>query len=544
KQDTYTRGMLREQRETELRDRLKDLFAPKLKVCYGDLACLPALDQVNLGPDRVTLVIFRPSETARGEIQRFYDNQQYKNRVLFLSGHAGAYDQVLQRAASLRAIRAILEEFRREGVRESEPQFRDALQIETKESALFYQACREAFQILHYPSRNSLTSTELDPRYGGNAFDGEQQVLGVLTESYKYREDTTSDSFRTSLENRLWPAGAPEVLWSEIKRRAATDPAWVFHHPRALDDLKDELTRKDVWRDVGNGYIQRGPFPKPQTGVEVRQQGRDDATGEATLTIKPLHADTVYWSDGGPASVASPRLETFSNVRTRAVTLSFLAVDSNGEHETGEPVTWQNSITVRHRFFQDDTDLMCELQAVPGGEIRYTQDGSSPDVAGAPYQEPFPVTEGARVILAKASARGLASAVLKADVPTRNQGNGGNGPAVIVDPGKPAVWKRQQRLDSTGEVYSWIERVGKLGGEVGGVRLSAAKDRLWVELQVADELSLSATAMGEQADALSRLVPGGNLSLNAEVLRFSRGQDLLDLVAGLRTQLQPGEVTQ
>jgi predicted AAA+ superfamily ATPase len=34
KLDTYTRGKLREQREGELRDRLKEMFQPKLGICY------------------------------------------------------------------------------------------------------------------------------------------------------------------------------------------------------------------------------------------------------------------------------------------------------------------------------------------------------------------------------------------------------------------------------------------------------------------------------------------------------------------------------
>lgn len=334
KQDNYTRGMLREQRETELREQLKGMFKPTLNVCYQDPQYLPALDQLRLSQDKVTLVVFRPSGNAIAEITEFFEHEQFKNRILLLTGPDPAYNQVLQRAASLRAIRLILDEFRRDGMRETEQQFQDALQIETKERANFYQACRETFQTLYYPTGNGLRKGELSLQYVANTYEGEQQIINFLKSCYKYREDTAADSFRTSLENKLWPQDVKEVVWSEIRKRAATDPSWTLHHPRALDDLKDSCVRRGIWREAG-GYVERGPFPQPKTEVTVRVQSRDERTGEAILTISALHADTVHVSDDGPATIASPKLESFNNYRTTAVTQSFLAVDSTGQHETG-----------------------------------------------------------------------------------------------------------------------------------------------------------------------------------------------------------------
>jgi len=338
KQENYARGMLREQRETELREQLKDMFKASLSVCYQDPQFLPALDQVKLTQDKVALIVFRPSDTAFNEVNEFFEHEQFKNRILFLTGPVPAYNQVLQCAASLRAIGLILDEFHRDGMADTKPQFQAALQIETKARGNFYLACRETFQTLYYPTGNGLRKGELSLQFVANSFEGEQQIINFLKDCYKYREDVTADSFRTSLENRLWPEGAREVLWSEIKKRAATDPAWVLHHPRALDDLKDDLVRHDVWREVG-GYVERGPFPPPSTSVTIRLQSRDDATGEAVLLVMPVHADVVYVSDAGSATIASPRVESFTNFRTTSVTLSFLAVDSSGRHEAGDPFT-------------------------------------------------------------------------------------------------------------------------------------------------------------------------------------------------------------
>ena len=48
----------------------------------------------------------------------------------------------------------------------------------------------------------------------------------------------------------------------------------------------------------------------------------------------------------------------------------------------------------------------------------------------------------------------------------------------------------------------------------------------------------------EQADLLTRIVTNGSLSLDVDALRFPKGQDLIDLVAAMRTELKAGEVKQ
>ncbi|MCK7574587.1 MAG: hypothetical protein MZV65_00795 [Chromatiales bacterium] len=58
--------------------------------------------------------------------------------------------------------------------------------------------------------------------------------------------------------------------------------------------------------------------------------------------------------------------------------VSFLAVDSTGEHETGDPITWTNRITLKGRVFDSGSDKMMELRAAPPAPIRYTTDGSGP----------------------------------------------------------------------------------------------------------------------------------------------------------------------
>lgn len=540
KLDEYTKGQLREQREKALREQLMEMFRPIRKDCYQDVRVLPALDEVAIAQDAVTLVIFRPGYNAIDEITQFWNAQLYKNRVLFLSGPESAYETALQRAAELSAAMKIRQEMISEGRRADDPQLKDAEDIVIKKRSNFYQACRETFQTLYYPSRSGLTPLELDPKYVANEYNGEEQVIQALKEAFKFQESTdVSGTFRTTLENKLWPEGEKEVAWAELKRRAASDPAWVLHHPRALDVLKDELVRRDIWREPGGGYVQRGPFPKPVTSVQVQPLSRDEATGEVVLRVKPLHGDTVYMSAAGPATTASERLDGGENLRTRAIKLWFLAVDSTGEHETGDPVRWTNTVTVKHRFYQDGDQRRCELQAVPSGSIRYTTDGSGPEVFGQVYSGPFVVPAEARFVLAVAEADGVKSEVAKFDVPTS-----GDKAIPTVDESRPATWKRKVKTDTTGESYEWLELAGKYKAELGGLVLTVAQDQRWAEFRIDSGVKVSVPFAIEEANRLKELMPSGNLDLEVEVLHFAKGQDLLDMVAAMRTEVQPGEVTQ
>ncbi len=537
KLDSYTRGMQREQAEGELRERLKEMFKPIVGACYQQVLPLPALDQVSLQQDTVTLVIFRPSPGAQDEIRRFWEHQQYSNRVCFLTGSGQAFETVLLRARELRAIQLILKEMRAEGRREEDPQLVNAGELETKKQGLFYQACRETFQSVLYPARAALTPLEVDPQYVANEYRGEEQVVAALRDAFKYREDVGPDgAFRGLVESKLWPQSSKEVAWADIKRRAATDPSWVWHHPKALDSLRDELVKRDTWRLNGT-FVERGPFPEPAPTVSVQVLSRNEDTGETTVRVRPLHGDAVLMSETGAPTPMSNRLEQY-DVTTRAPRLWFLAVDANNPSRVGEPFEWTATLTVKYRLFQDGSDRRCELRALPVGTIRYTTDGSSPETAGAEYHEPFVVPPGTRVVLAIATADGVRSAATKFDLPV--DGIAG----VVVDPRRPATWRHLHQCDDTSHSYGLLEAAGQRHARLAGVALTAARDSRWVEFRSAEDLPLDAPTVIEQANRLKEFIADGNLDLRVESMLFETGADLSGLVSDLKLEIAPGELIQ
>ncbi len=113
----------------ELRIYLKSLFSPVLKDCYQKIELLPAIDEVNIEVDKVTLIMVEPSGNTSGTTRlnrdwdKFANDIEYKNRILFLTGtQENILDRVIEQAAQYRAIQSIISDFEAERLSEKDPQ--------------------------------------------------------------------------------------------------------------------------------------------------------------------------------------------------------------------------------------------------------------------------------------------------------------------------------------------------------------------------------------------------------------------------------------
>jgi hypothetical protein len=538
KLDSYTRGLQREQAEAELTQRLNGLFRARLKTCYQQLEVLPAIDRITLSPDDATLIIYRPAAGATDEVRQFWDHQEFKNRVLFLTGSPAQFETMLLRARELKAIQVIIGELRADGRRENDPQLIDADAIQTKKQSAFYMACRETFQKLLYPTRSGLTELELEPQYVSSEYDGEKLVIDKLKGAFKYRDETGADGkFKTLVEAQLWPTGAKETRWGDLKRRAAADPSWVLHHPRALDALRDELVRRDQWRLSGE-FVERGPFEKPAPDVEIQQMSRDDTTGEVRLRIKVLNADAVLKSEAGPPTELTARLEKFE-LTTLAPRLWFRAVDTTDLSREGSVREWTTTVTLKHKPpYTAGGVRKVELFAFPGGSIRYTTDGSSPETSGRDYGGPIEVDNSVKVVLAIAEFDGVRSEITKFDLP--RDGLGG----VVIDPARPAVWRHRHRIQTTHATFDWLEQAAKAEVRVAGIDLNVQRDTRYISLATDPASPYGIAEVRDWADRLKDLLPEGEVTLTVEACHFARGLDLGSFQGALKLTVEPGEVQQ
>ena len=546
---TTTAGAyVRDQATRELKERLTEIFEPSEGACYQRLQPLPAVDDIDVHPDRVTLVVSEPHPAGlHPDLTTLYEQLTYRNRICFLTGQR-AFGSLLERARELKAINQIIGEMHQEGVSDGDPQMQQARdQLLPRFLAQFHSAVRETFTTLHYPTRDRLAKVDFLMEFKENRYNGEEQVREALTDRQKYTTDVASETFRKKVEARLFTQAS--MLWTEIRRRAATAPGWQWHRPDALDRMKADCVYKDVWREEGS-YVNKGPFPKPVTTVRIRELHRDDDTGVARLRLSPIHADTLYAEVGAEATPASMKLAG-RDFETADLKVSFLAVDSTGGHDTGEPVEWSNRITLKSREYIDARpgtpeagggERMVDIRSAPPAvPIRYTTDGSDPAVAGGAYGEPFAVPEGVRLILAVAEKDGIVSDVHRreiADKPVKRP----------IDRTRPAMWAPPGgfRFETTRTAYGFIGRLKKHEGVASGLRINVQADGsgTWSELNFSEDLALDGARIEQTVEWLRALVADGEVSVEARRIRYGTGQRFLDHVAEIRAEYKRDDVEQ
>ena len=174
-----------------------------------------------------------------------------------------------------------------------------------------------------------------------------------------------------------------------------------------------------------------------------------------------------------------------------------------------------------------------------GGQIRFTTDGSGVETSGVPYIKPFEIPADCRVILAVAEGEGIKSSAVNIPAP-----QGKVDPAATIDRARAAVWKHAFKKDSTGETYQFLEAAKKHNADLGGARMTIAKDARWIELNTPDDAFHAVGHFEHGADLLKEFVPDGVLAIDIGSLKFDSGQQLLDMVADLKMEIKEGEVQQ
>lgn len=531
----------RESSLKELKTFLQASFDPKgWKDCYQDVLVFPAIDEIQakIRIDRVTLMITEPS--AEGglapELTKFYEDIDYKNRVLFLTGSRNTLESLLETAAELKAIGHILKEMADEKVPDNDPQLAGAKDIKDGIQLRLLSAMRETFTSIEYPTGQGLIKADFLMQWTDNAYNGEQQIRDALKAKQKFTEDVSSDTFRKKCEQRLFTQKS--MTWTEVKKRAATNPLWPWHRMDALDVLKDDLIHKDQWREDG-GYVEKPPFPKPETDVRWFQAQRDSDTGEVTLKLTPVNGDTLYYEIGALATTASQAVPDAKAFKTAELEISFLCVDSQEAHGTGEPRTWRNEITLKSVQFQQGSEKRVELQAAPPAPILYTTDGSDPKLMGGSYEGPFAVLPGTVCVLAIAQKAGLTSEVHRLDIRWDAAGQ----ETVEIKPDMPVCWKRRHQPATTKDTYEFLERLKKYEVSVSGASITI-NGQNWVQLSADDRLQLQGQQLEETVNHLRGLIADGEVEIEVRTMHFNRGQLLLDWVQESKTELTLNEVEQ
>ena len=523
----------------ELRVFLEDKFKPSNNTCYQNVKVFPAIDEIKLEQDKVTLVLFEPNAKGNGlskDLEDFYEYTKYKNRVMFLSGNKDTMDKLLQSSKEYRGMKNIINTMDKERTPKNNPQYKQAQDKLDKIKLSILQAARETFSKIYYPSSRGLISADFLMEFKENNYNGEEQIIKVLTDRRKFEKDVSGDTFRKKCEDRIFTQ--KQMRFIDIKERAAMDGKWQWHIPSALETLKNNMVSKDIWRENG-GYIEKGPFIE-KTQVIIREVYRDSETGEVTLSIKNIYGDKVYYDIDSEPTSASMQVEDLSNFKTKELKLDFLCIDSSGVNETGEVYRWKNKIELKYSEFIKNNNRYMELKAIPNATIKYTTDGSNPKEHGGIYDEPFIIPENTVYVSAIAEKDGIESNKLeikidKIDIePDRIQ----------INKEKSLILRKKITINETAEVYKELERFKKFNVEISDISIyiSTSKDTdKWIEITTGKEAFIEGNKLESQIENIKTNLFDKekiDITLDYRQAYYKTGQSFLDVVADKKMTLE------
>ncbi|RJX26555.1 MAG: DUF499 domain-containing protein [Dethiobacter sp.] len=536
-------------RTTTLKTFLAEKFKPIVGDCYQSLLIFPAIDEINLSADKVSLILFEPYTGAglHPSLERFYNDAIYKNRVMFLSGGRDTMNRLYEAAKQLKAIERIIANMRDEKVPEDNQQYLLAQDTRIKKINAVLSAAQQTFSTLYYPMGDRIRSGDFNMQFKDNNYNGEEQVRSLLMEKQKFSNKPIDDTLRRKCEERLFTR--PEMRWSEIEDRAATEINWTWVHPRTLDNLLADCKQKDLWREHGD-YVKKGPFAKEPTSVSFTVKGENEETNKVSLRLHPRFGDKIYYEVGAAATTSSLRVEDPNNFETAELRVSFLCVDSTSEHPTGDAVEWRRDISVKHKIMEKADGKYMVLKSQAGVNIKYTTDGSDPKDSGGIYDGEFKIPSKAAFvqIVAEHGGEFYDSQSIKVE----------KGPvgSPAIDKAKPLVLSRLLRAADTSETYDQLTLLKKYAENVKDVHIvlhrndDQGRDAGWIELTLSDKIATSIEQIENViANLKDSFIASGrvNVELECRTTMFKNGQAFLDFANDQKlslSELKQGEINQ
>ena len=540
--------------DDRLRQWLERGLEPKSKKAYQKVLVMPTLDTIaeEIKHARV-LVVARPDgSTPPEDIRRFFDSVEQKNNLLVLTSHdSHLLGDAIQRFRELMALERIQSEV---GQSANEAQVREAKELHETTEEGFIQSIQSVFNRLYYPGvEGTLEAATIDNglKFGKNDQSPEAQIEKYLSSTrcdQKLIEDLESemDTVISMAESMLWREGQKREPWKDIRMRAVAKPDWPWlPGSKGLDQVKASALSRGIWREGSDGYIEKGPFAKEKTSVSVTTRATDDKTGELELTISPKNAGNaprVHYSTDPGVSEQDPVVDDLEAFRTTEPTLYFLAVDPDGEHETGDAFLWKAQIKIRHEVHRKPDHRVVELQSTPRATLYYTTDGSGPR-EGVEYTEPFRIEDG-KVLVQVYACAGAAEQTEKFTIQPASDAGG----RPEIDPHQPARLQNSKvRLDTTESVFKVLVDFKDRDVKMQQVRLRIGEGEDTVEVGFNSRTVTPAT-LETTINTLREAIGDPDAPVQMNIRNgggeFATGEDLKHFaeIAGL--QLQADQVSQ
>lgn len=539
-----------------LSNRLTGILRPDSKNAYQELQVLPRLDDIKLTGPRVLIVIRPDGKVPPSELNAFFEFQQERNNLLVLSGQdSHMADAVEDRLRELYAIEQIGNR-----LKSSDTLFEEARDRLEEAEDRFNKGLSAAYNRLYFPGVDDVDGSEklvaatidngLKIGVGENSAEIQiEKLLASPRANYKLAANL-KDEFSTywaMAEAELWPAGKDNrrTPWKDVVMRSKTNAGWPWM-PGAggMDTLKAEALKQAHWRMGEDGYIEKGPFPKDKTSVNVSLQAANPDTGESILNLTPRNAGespVIYYATKPPVTENDTQVDDLENFSTGEGTLYFWVKDPAGTYETGPPTRWVAELKIRHQVDPAADKRKVTLRCTPEAEMFYTLDGSNPK-DGSVYEAPFEVGPEAARLLVHAKA---GEAAKTADFQIPHSGD----KQVQIDDTKPARLNSGKRvsLDTTDRVFGVINRFkNQSNTRFKGVRIEIGEGEKTVTVRF-QEREITAAMIEGTANSLREVLEDTEALITITItdgVQFDNGFEAKEFATIAGIELKPGDIVQ
>ena len=528
-----------------IRHRLSSMFRPIRKTCYEEVLPLPKLDDVadHVRRGRVLLIVSPDSKIPPEEVQKFFEGLSQKNNLCVLTGDKTAMGSVEKATRQLYAGNKADGRIPKGHAQREDLERKQQTYEQDFNSTILNLFDKVLFPIHRAGKSQQLASKALDAtRDATKPFDGELQIEKTLTsDPLKLYLDIEKnfDPIRDKAQDLLWPENQDEARWSDIEDRYSEQAGMFWLPPKGLDTLKFSACSRALWEDLGNGYVTKKP-KKKKTSVQIVTESEPSDFGEVRLRINAQNAGPaprIHFAEDAPVSDSSPQIQD-NILLTKALRVNFLVVDSSGQYETGDVVTWSNKLALRNFLEETNGKRTVTLLVAPTGKIRYTLDGSEPR-EGINYEKPIEIGDGEILLRAFAESSGLET---KEEFKFQAKGKKG----LQIDSVKPAriVSRSRQRLDSRAKTYDGLKIAGEKSAKFEGVTLSVGQGNQVIGVTVG-EIEVDAVFIEAiLKTVLEKFEPTTPITMTFRKASFASGHDLQEFADKLGLELQASEVEQ
>jgi hypothetical protein len=529
--------------DQHIKHRLESMFAPVRKTAYTRVIGLPEYSEVTeeVKRNRVLLIINPATKMPPDALTQFFNELTEKNNLLVLTGDK------TQMASIENAARRVFATLKAETkINKSHAQYEEFLVKKETADHEFNATILGVFDKVIYPVQigNKLSELRVKPldakRDNNKPYNGEDQIEITLTGLPKklYLDiNADFDYLRESAEENLWNETSPSIDWATAVSREKQKPKMPWLPPRGLETLKSLAIQKGVWEDLSNGHISRQPAKK-KTAIQCIAETSPNDEGVVLLRVNALNAGPsarIHYAEDGVVSESSPTL-TDDVLSTKAYRVQFLAVDPNGQFETGDSSSWVNNLVIRASW--DSLSRKVELFVAPTAKLQFTLDGSEPR-NGIPYTEPIQAGTGSITLLVYAEGGGLEQkerftyGAVSADKKS-----------VVLDLSKPVTLNKIVSLGSRQATYQVLSLLKERQATLEKVQAVIGTTPQVAHFGLGDT-AVSAEYLENVLNQIgSCLAADSVVSLKIHRFQFKSGQDLIDLAEKAGFEVGENDFTQ